>query len=429
MLSSIVAVLHVSFSWPWGAAAAESVRSGGTGCERGPVPLLFAMDADYDDMLALVYLAKHPMFGLRGIVVERTGFGTPHGGPTNTAALAAFLGQGHVPIAYGHMPSLSPVANFPTAWRVALDGVFESLYEVACEDCGNRTALEPVTPGISPLPAPRLISRVLSESECPVVVLTTAPVTSLAVALYEVDQAYQAAEKIRAVFMMGTAYGGENNVLDSELTFNGKAPGCTDSGGANYETLSSEGFKPRARCRGVNMTKNGDTEWNVFLDTLAWQRVYGALFASATRVYTFTSRAAWGAAFDQEENIAHAEALADPRLRAVMVQLVTSLGSTPGARWWDAAAAVVMAEVLAGADAEGAGVCADWARQRQAGVSLLWRSRPGPGQKNPYGSVADDPAAAAPLTDFCIRGRPGRMEDAYWPVVQGAQAGGNTSQT
>ena len=78
-----------------------------------PYPFIWDNDANYDDTLALLYLAQSQNLDWNAITVESDGMGTPHGGPTNMAAVAQLVGLGHVPIAMGGSSSLSPISTMP----------------------------------------------------------------------------------------------------------------------------------------------------------------------------------------------------------------------------------------------------------------------------------------------------------------------------
>jgi pyrimidine-specific ribonucleoside hydrolase len=386
------------------------------------MPLIFSMDGSYDDFLALLYVARHPLFDLRAIAVEATGFGTPHGAPTNVAAVMALLGRPEVPIAFGHFPSLSPAAHFPLEWRIGMDRFFESMYMNGT--FGDTAVLQMTSSAISGVLAPKLISQTLMESDCPVVVLTTGPVTNLAVALQESPAA---ARNIKAVFMMGTAYGvpNTNNVNDEQLTYNGVWGACAEDGGSTYTGLSAplvvdgqrqEGV--RRGCRGVNMTQHGETEWNIFQDVLAWHSTMGALKRSDAKVYVLAANASQNMAMNHSQVHDLTSDLADLRLRSFVRHLTKAfIQLVDEARWWDAQVAVMMSEVLTGFDSSGEGVCAGWARQRRTSVSLVWRSVLEVGQSNPYGSVVDDPNANAPEIDYCLFGNPSRMMEVFFSAV------------
>ena len=251
---------------------------------NAPYPLIWDNDGNYDDALAFLYLAKSSNFELRAVTLEATGMATPHGGPPNMAALARLL-KVRAPIAYGEPQSLSPVATMPLQWRIELDGFFEKMHK--------QGILEPSEDLISHFSAPDLIIKVLKSSSCPVVVLTTGPVTNLAKAL---ERDPTVAENIHSVFMMGSAYGvaDSNNVYDWQMNFNGVKGSCAEDGGQTYTGLSPpldmNGQKSlvRAGCRGVNMSKHGNTEWNLFMDARAWHMVYGFLSRAKLTVLAAT---------------------------------------------------------------------------------------------------------------------------------------------
>ena len=98
--------------------------------------------------------------------------GTPHGGPTNIAAVAQLVGLSHVPIAMGGLSSLSPIATMPLQWRIETDEFFERQYASKILNMTDKAIVE--------MTAPQLIVDILKTSACPVVILTTGPATNVA---------------------------------------------------------------------------------------------------------------------------------------------------------------------------------------------------------------------------------------------------------
>lgn len=385
-------------------------------CQNKPYPLIFDNDANYDDTLAFLYIANSPNFDLKAITVEADGMGTPHGGPTNMAAVAQLLGKGNVPIAFGQQRSLSPVATMPLQWRIEVDKFFETMYPGG----PNGTILEMTDSAVSSWSAPDLIAKVLKTSKCPVAILCTGPVTNLAVALASEPSLVK---NIHSVYMMGSAYGvsGSNNVYDWQMTYNGVEGSCSEDGGQTYTGLSpafqSEKKKMvdvRPGCRGVNMTKHGNTEWNVFADVLAWRKVYSFLKESTAGVYVLTANATLSMPVELPRMEAFAKNLYDERLRTFTVELAKAFLNAGEAKWWDAQCAVMMDEIISGSPR---GVCSNYAQGKRTHVSLVWRSILKDDEMNPYGSVQEDEGANAPLIDYCLNGDNEKMWEVYWPVV------------
>jgi inosine-uridine nucleoside N-ribohydrolase len=369
------------------------------------------MDANYDDTLALLYIAKSPNFALKAISVEADGMGTPHGGPTNMAAVARFLGLDSVPIAFGQQQSLSPIATMPLQWRIEVDEFFERMYS----DRPNGSVLEMTDSAISTLSAPRLINQVLKQSACPVVVLCTGPVTSLAVAL---DMEPSVVENIHSLYMMGSSYGAfTNNVYDWQMTYNGVRGSCSEDGGQTFTGLNRPLVTSLVRpgCRGVNMTEHGNTDWNVFMDVLAWRKVYSYLKdKKAGEVYVLAANATLNMPVTLPAMEAHAETLSDERLRIFVLELAKAFLKAGEAKWWDVQSAVMMDEIMSG---NPIGVCSKYAKSKRTSVSLVWRSLLKSGELNPYGSVRDDEYAEAPPIDYCLDGDSERMWAVYWPMI------------
>jgi len=391
------------------------------------LPLIFDNDGNYDDILAFLYVAQNPLFDLKAITLEASGFATPHGGPPNMKAIAAMLGKDDVPVAYGEPQSLSPVATYPLQWRMELDLMIEGLYEHVNPGDPNKTLLTPQHDGISELSASDLILQILRESPEPVYILCTGPLTNLATALAK-DPTM--AKNIASAFLMGSGYKAPNNVYDWQLTYNGVYGGCAEAGNQDFTkgSMALHGLSPpqaqstgssalRPGCRGVNMTKHGRTEWNVFLDALAWQRATRLLGLAAVPVRVLSSNASLSMPIELEDMERHAAALSSKSL-GLFVRLVAESFLMAGeAKWWDVHLAVAMTEELTGVEA----VCQTWLRSRRTITSLLWRSAPSEADGNPYGSTIDDPAGKAPSFDFCVHGNVTRMNEVYWPMLNGGR--------
>ena len=136
-----------------------------------PYPFIWDNDANYDDTLALLYLAHSENLDWKAITIESDGMGTPHGGPTNIAAVAKLVGLSDVPIAMGGLSSLSPVSTMPLQWRIETDEFFERQFEAGILNMTDKAIVD--------LSAAQLIVKILKESECPVVILTTGPATNV----------------------------------------------------------------------------------------------------------------------------------------------------------------------------------------------------------------------------------------------------------
>ena len=136
-----------------------------------PYPFIWDNDANYDDTLALLYLAHSENLDWKAITIESDGMGTPHGGPTNMAAVAKLVGLSHVPIAMGGLSSLSPISTMPLQWRLETDEFFEREFESGILNMTDKAIVDET--------AAQLIVKILRESECPVVILTTGPATNV----------------------------------------------------------------------------------------------------------------------------------------------------------------------------------------------------------------------------------------------------------
>ena len=223
------------------------------------VPLIFDMDANYDDTLALMYLVSNPLFDIKAVTVAGAGFATHHGyvftvyglrftfpndivepifsllglhfpfsrfyqsrllycsltsyqttvcsGPINQQQVLQLFGVGEIPVSYGPPMSLSPITTFPMQWRIEIDEFFQS------ENLDDSE-----TP-LSVFPSDILIANILRDATTAVTVAETGPATNLALAL---QREPELASRIGGLFLMGSNYGGgPNNVYDWQMTFNG----------------------------------------------------------------------------------------------------------------------------------------------------------------------------------------------------------------
>lgn len=391
------------------------------------VPLIHDHDGNYDDLLAMMYVAKHPLFDLKASTLSTTGLATPHGGPPNTLAVADLLGIPSLPVSYGHPHSLSPVATFPLEWRVGLDSFFDRMLITPVTHTHNHTnrlldgtnILEESTVGPSHLSSPELIVQIIRDSEVPVVILCTGPMTNIAVAL-SLDRSITS--RISAIFAMGSAYGADHNsITTSQLQYNGLTGACTEQGSnvvvpdAKPLNLTGTMAAVRLGCRGVDMTKSALTEWNLFQDVLAWHKVMQTLNESGVRAYVFTNNVTREMPVDAAQIREYAAALSStPRLQRFVEELGDEFAGTDGAYWWDAVAAVVMSEVIAGHG--DSGVCTNWLERRRTRVSLPWRGADG--SQNPYGRILDSQDVGY-LADYCTLGSSSAMWETYWPAVAG----------
>ncbi|KAL3924179.1 MAG: hypothetical protein SGARI_006085, partial [Bacillariaceae sp.] len=250
------------------------------------VPLIFDNDANYDDTLALMYLAANPLFELKAVTTAGAGFATHQGGPINMQQVLELMDMGAVPTSYGPPTSLSPVSTFPLQWRIEIDEFFTS-----------QNLTSPDAP-LSVFPSDMLIAKILKESTTAVAVAVTGPATNLALALQREPELI---DRISGLFLMGSNYGGgPNNVYDWQMQFNGVAGSCSEdpighsfAPGEESIVMGAEMVAMRPGCRGNSMSESGDTEWNVFLDAVAWH-VVTRIAADANTpppVYVITSGA------------------------------------------------------------------------------------------------------------------------------------------
>ena len=402
------------------------------------VPLIYDTDGNYDDTLVLYHLSRSPVVSLRAITLAANGFATQHGGPVNMAAAAKQFGLADVPIAYGVGHGLTDISNFPLQWRVEIDLWYERCrHEVVQLGGKNATLLPSDAVPRSLLNSHQLIAKVLRSSRTPVVILATGPLSNIARAI-QTDQSLLA--RVSAVFVMGSNYHSDpkvsNNVYHWQMSWGGRESGCVGAtGGEDDRHLADEQTRG---CRGAEMSEVGDTEWNVFLDVKAWDVLsLGLRDYPAVRTYMLTSSATLNMPVTRAGMTAQIEAagVRDPRSRAFLTSLAEQFTNAGEAKWWDAHAAVMMTEVLAGIqgptrdssefpDSTDVGtwphssdtpsVCGGWIRSDGWAVGLEWRSLVQAPKRGSYGKVHDVGSARGPAADFCVAGNVSRMEELFW---------------
>lgn len=191
-----------------------------------PIPVVFDNDMAIDDWTALLYLARHPRVELRAITV--TGAGEARCGPAmqqmprlmDLAALPAAL-----PFACGDAAPLDGRLVFPEPWRKEADTL-------------SGVALPPSARQPDARGAVALLHEVVGGSKQPVVLVATGPLTNIAQWL----QRHPAdARKIARLVVMGGSLEAPGNII---------VPGFTDG------------------------HPNRVSEWNLYVDALAAQRVF-----------------------------------------------------------------------------------------------------------------------------------------------------------
>jgi len=396
---------------------------GGSTADDDKIPLIFDGDANYDDTLALMYLVSNPLFDIRAVTIAGAGFATHHGGPINQQQVLQLLGAGEIPVSYGAPVSLSPISTFPIQWRVEIDEFFQS-----------QNLPDSDTP-LSVYPSDILIANILKESTTAVTVAVSGPATNLALAL---QREPELASRISGLFLMGSNYGGgPNNVYDWQMTFNGVSGSCVeDASAADFTPNQKPLVDPnnmtltaaiRPGCRGNDMSTTGNTEWNVFLDALAWHTVT-RIVATASHpppIYVIASGATEDMPITMEDFEEGVVGL-DEQLASFIMNLAAAFLNGGEAKWWDTLLVVGMANVITGLPIEES-ICTAWTHSTGFKVELAWRSvnesEAAAGILNPYGSITDKPGIG-PNAIFCTQGNVTNMQDQFWSTVGGENDGG-----
>jgi hypothetical protein len=173
------------------------------------------------------------------------------------------------------------------------------------------------------------------------------------------------------------------------------------------------------------MSESGDTEWNVFLDALAWHVVirFAAEEASIPpAVYVITSGATEEMPITIEDFEEGVVGIDDEKKTTFIQDLAAAFLGAGEAKWWDAQLVVAMADVITGLPIEES-VCSEWMESDGFKVDLRWMPVDAPGVKNPYGSIVDV-AGIGPFTYFCRHGNVTNMQESYWSTLAGENDGG-----
>ncbi len=133
------------------------------------VPVIVDMDVDPSDVGALLYLLKHPGISVRAITVS-CGITYVDVGVTNVLRLLDYLGIRDVPVAAGKATPLVTDHAFPTVWR---NGSL-NFYGLDLPP----TDLQP-----SEMNASELIISVINSSTENITLMSTGPLTNIAMAL------------------------------------------------------------------------------------------------------------------------------------------------------------------------------------------------------------------------------------------------------
>jgi purine nucleosidase len=170
---------------------------------RGPVPVIYDSDMDFDDASTLAYLCEeHKLrrIELRAVTVANDGFGVP----------ARTLRHAHSVLEQCGLPSV-PIAEGATGAGVhpappELVATIENVLTGALGDGG-------LPPYRAPLTASELITRTVTRSTRPVTVIATGPMTNVASVL----GSRRVARGIGTIHIMGGALHVPGNLYGSAL--------------------------------------------------------------------------------------------------------------------------------------------------------------------------------------------------------------------
>ncbi len=149
------------------------------------IPVIVDMDVAPDDIGALVYLLKHPGVSVRAITVS-CGITYVPWGVANVLRLLDYLGFRDIPVAAGKETPLVGDNAFPTEWRGG---------------CYNFYGLELPATDLHPsvMNASELIMSVIASSAENLTLVTTGPLTNIALALQANPSIKEGIERIHCM--------------------------------------------------------------------------------------------------------------------------------------------------------------------------------------------------------------------------------------
>jgi inosine-uridine nucleoside N-ribohydrolase len=254
-------------------------------------PVLIDTDAGSDDLIAIALLLSRQDVRIEAITVAN-GLAHVRPGARNIARLLELAGRRDIPVYVGRSEPLQGHAAFPAPWRRDSDGL-----------PGVHLPMSTRRP--ESMPAAQFLATRLSHPSSGVHILALGPLTNLAEALTRAPAAIQA---IREIVIMGGAI---------------RARGNLDDGGF---------FK----------TSNKTAEWNIFVDPLAAETVFGSGAPIRLIPLDATNKVKIDATFLAEFN----KRELTPLGRFVREILATERASIEGGYYyaWDPLAAAALAE-------------------------------------------------------------------------------------
>jgi pyrimidine-specific ribonucleoside hydrolase len=181
----------------------------------GGTPVVIDTDVALEGIMSVLYLVDQDDLAIRAITVSGTGLVHCDAGVAQILGLLDMVEAPEIPVACGPEEPLEGINAFPASWRASADAAY---------------GLElPTSRSASELDAPELLARAIAESPEPVLVYADGPQTNLASAI-QLDPSI--VDNIERAYIMG---------------------GAIDVAG--------------------NTIRNGDAEWNIWVDPTAASEV------------------------------------------------------------------------------------------------------------------------------------------------------------
>ncbi|GAB5415202.1 MAG: hypothetical protein Cons2KO_28050 [Congregibacter sp.] len=189
------------------------------------IPVIFDTDMAIDDWAALLFLARHPEVELLAVTVSASGESHCAPGVANALAMLDLVDpHNRIPVSCGDEYPVDGYFVFPVQWQKDMDTL-------------SGVPITPSTREGDPRHAMELLHDVMADSESPVTVLATGPLTNIA--QWQKRYPEQSGKVARLVVMGGTVDAPGNIIV----------PGFTDD------------------------NPNERAEWNIYVDPVAADEV------------------------------------------------------------------------------------------------------------------------------------------------------------
>ena len=174
-----------------------------TDLQSESIPLIIDTDCSVDDMVAIAYLANHPRVDIQAVTTTGNGISHSNIGAQNILNLLELVGQPNIVVAKEEQKSTSPVGHYPPKWRKEADDVM-----------GIKLPISSIN--LSGVSSSKLIVETLTKAKEKVTILSTGPLTNIALALKEEASIKN---KIKRIIFRGGASVASGNIAGKPQGF------------------------------------------------------------------------------------------------------------------------------------------------------------------------------------------------------------------